>query len=150
MALRKRWVTFLTCLRRRRYPKGGGGEGGRFQPWRKLWVFALTSFNTCVSFHETRSINMLSDSVLHTLENIGFSKEFYCCQHSYKKPRKVKNTTSFRCKACWVPICKATKSECCDLHIMRGLSRKRYLRKYVNWDSNAASYLNLYLNFLNI
>ena len=99
-------------------------------------ALALASFNTCASFHETRSINMSSNSVLHTLEKIGFSKEFYYCQHGYKKPRKVKNTTSIRCKACWISVCKPTKSECWDLHIMRGLPRKQYLRKYVDWDNN--------------
>ena len=68
-------------------------------------ALALTNFNTCASFHETRSINMSRDSVLYTLEKIEFSK------------------------ACQVPICKPTKCECWDLHIMRGLPRKRYLRK---------------------
>ena len=92
-------------------------------------ALALKSFNTCVSFHETRSINMSSNIVLHTLEKIEFSKECYYFQHGYEKPKKVKNTVSFRCEACWVPICKPTKSECWDLHIMRELPRKLYLRK---------------------
>ena len=80
-------------------------------------ALVLTSFNTCPSFHETRSINISSDSALHTLEKIGFSIECYSSQHGYEKPRKVKNITGFRCKTYWVPIYKPTKSECWDMHI---------------------------------
>ena len=47
--------------------------------------------NTGASLHETRS----TDSILHTLEKMDFSKECYYCQHSYEKRKKVKNTTSF-------------------------------------------------------
>ena len=73
-------------------------------------------------------IIMSSNSILHTVEKIGFSEDCYYYQNGCEKPKKVKNAT-FKCKTCRVPISKPTKSECWDLHIMRGLLRKWYLRK---------------------
>ena len=96
---------------------------------------AMKYFTRCdISHHEFKctaalALASLNTCVLHTLEKIGFSKECCYCQHGYKIPKNVKNATSFRCKACRVPICKPTKSECWDLHIMRGLPRKWYFRK---------------------
>ena len=39
-------------------------------------ILALTIFKRSARLHETRSINMSWDSVLHTLEKTGFCKEF--------------------------------------------------------------------------
>ena len=39
-------------------------------------ILALTIFKRSASLHETRSINVSWDSVLHTLEKTWFAKEF--------------------------------------------------------------------------
>ena len=93
-------------------------------------ILALKIFKRSASLHEARSINVSWESVFHTLEKPGFSKE--CLQkHGYKKSRKVKNTRPFRCKICGVPFCKTSQNECWYLHIWMSL-QKNSLRT-VSW-----------------
>ena len=51
-------------------------------------AFALRSFNSCESFHETKSINMSSGSVLHTLKKLDFLMSVTIVNMISKNPEK--------------------------------------------------------------
>ena len=91
-------------------------------------------FNSPMQFesanlHQTRQLNISSEQALHSLEKLPYSKDCFCCQHGFEKPQKMGNTTTFKCAACKVPICKPTKGPCWDLHIIKGLAKKWYQKK---------------------
>ena len=82
-------------------------------------IFKIAASNALInhkteSFLQTRDIllDTSTDAVLHEIERIQYSLVCYYCQHGYQKPREGKNTTTFKCKACKIPICRPSKSQC--------------------------------------
>ena len=76
------------------------------------------------SIYGTRSLLDNSiESILHEMERIGYSLDCYYCSNGYKK--KVRTTTTFKCKGCDIPLCRPSKGQCWDLHIKHGKPKKR-------------------------
>ena len=88
----------------------------------------LTQFESA-NLHQTMQLNVSSEQALHSLEKFPYSKDCFYCKHGFEKPQKKGNTTTFKCAACNIPICKPTKGQCWDLHIIKGLPKKRYQKK---------------------
>ena len=89
---------------------------------------ALTQFES-TRLYQTRQLNVSSEQPLHYTEKLPYSKDCFYCQHGYDKPRVQENTTTFKCVTCNISICKPTKGTCWDLHIVKGLPKKRYHKK---------------------
>ena len=74
-------------------------------------------------------MNVSSAQALHSLEKLPYSTDCFYCQHEIENPKKKGNTTTFKCAAGNVPLCKTTKGPCWDLHIIKRPSQKGYQKK---------------------
>ena len=69
---------------------------------------------------------------LHPLEKLEYSYTYFYCQHGSDKPCTSNNSTTFKCGKYKVPLCRASKGNCWQLHILSGVPEKRHLSKIKN------------------
>ena len=98
--------------------------------FKKSAASALTMYTTA-NLCQTRNINASTtsnESLLHPMIKINYVEACSVCQHEYDSPQK-KNTTTFKCGRCNVPICMPSKNNCWNLHVANGLPKKHYFVK---------------------
>ena len=94
------------------------------------YSFKMKASNALVSYRnlsasQTRELDVSAEMQLHSVKKIPYPVQCYYCQHEYDKPRSKKSSTTFKCGCCEIALCKPSKGECWNLHVLNGVPKKQ-------------------------
>ena len=84
---------------------------------------SLTAFKNN-SLCQTRKLEVSTEMPLYPLEKIEYSYTCFYCQHRFDKPCTRNNSTTFRYGECKMSLCRPSKGNCGQLHILNGVPKK--------------------------